>query len=247
MIERLSRLALCICFGATLAACGGGAGTMVLQPQAQEETRPTFNAQAAFNNSITDTSTLAFQVEGTANGVPYRGEGSYEQSMLHTVSEFDAQGGALRKVTPVKMNLSVNGRQVQLETTAQDFYTRQDLRLLGRVGPAPNLEFTDVTSYNGLPAEARVGMTGTVYTAVRYSDAAKRNAIGTTVATYTVEPDSSADTALLVLRVADNRADGTAGATTTTVYRITHAGTARRLSETTADAASQTMLKATFL
>ncbi|MBC5766036.1 hypothetical protein [Ramlibacter albus] len=245
-MDRIARVALAFCFAASLCACGGGAGTMVLQPVQQAEEKPTFNVQAAFNNSITDTTPLSFKVEGMANGTAYTGTGTMEQSMLHTVSEFDAQGGALRKVTPVKMTLNVAGKAMQVESAAQDYYTRQELRLLGRAGTGPTHEFTQVTRYEALPAEAQVGHSGTLYTAKRYSDESRRSETGNTVATYTVEPDTSLDTALLVLRVADNRADGSAGTVTTTVFRISQAGTARRVSETTVDAVTQSTLKATY-
>lgn len=245
---RISRWALALCCLSGLAACGGGAGERLLQPMAQQQERPTFNVQAAFNNAVTDTTTLAFKVEGNANGVPYQGQGSYEQGMLQTVSEWDSQGGALRKLTPVRMTLTIDGRDVKVETAAMEFYSRGDLRLLGRKGPAPAMEFTEVTRYDGLPQEAQVGDYGTLYTARRYTDEARRTPTGTTTATYTVEPDGAAlDTALLVLRVADSRADGVDGSTTTTVYRISRAGTARRVSETTADATTRSELRAVFM
>lgn len=246
MFAGVSRFALCVGLAAVLTGCGGGSGTMVLKPLAQEEDRPSYNLQAAFNNGITDTATLAFDVEGAANGVAYRGKGSLEQSMLQTVAEFDTQGGAMRKVTPMKMKLTVEGREVQVDSTAQDFYSRGDFRLLGRLGPA--LEFTEVTSYNGLPSEAQVGASGTLYTAKRYVDSNRTAVAGTTVATYTLEPDmGSQETALLTLRVTDDRADGLPGTRTTTVWRINRGGIARRVSETTVDAATQSSLKATYL
>jgi hypothetical protein len=165
-----------------------------------------------------------------------------EQGMLQTVSEFDSQGGALRKLTPVKMTLVVDGKPVQVDSTAQEFYSRHELRLLGRAAS----EFTQVTSFEPLPAEAHVGDSGTLYTATRYGDATRRATVGSTVATYSIEPDTAPDTALLVLRVADNRADGSPGTVTTTVLRISRGGTARRVSETTVDALTRSTLKATY-
>lgn len=241
-MERIARIALGIWIGSLLAACGGGAGPRVLQPQAHDEARPTFNVQAAFNSSITDTTPLAFAVEGMANGTAYTGSGTMEQGMLQTVSEFDSQGGALRKAMPVRMTLHVDGKAVQVDTTAQEFYSRHELRLLGRASS----EFTQVDSYHPLPAEARVGDTGTLYTGSRFSDPGRRNRVGATVASYTVEPGATADTALLVVRVADNRADGSPGTVTTTVFRISQAGTARRVSETLLDATTRSTLRATY-
>ena len=249
MSWQLARGAIGVCLLALLGACGGGANPLVIHAAADEGdvARPTFNVQAAYNNAITDVTPLAFKVEGLANGVPYTGEGSYEQSMLETVAEFDSQGGALRKRTPVRMSLKVNGQQVNVDTVAQEFYARYGLQLLGRIGPAPQQEFTQVTSYNALPSEATVGASGTLYTANRYSDEGKRNLTGHTQAVYTVEPDGTPDAALLVVRTTDSQADGSAGTVTTTRYRITKAGTAKRLSEATADAAGNTTLTATFL
>ena len=104
-----------------------------------------------------------------------------------------------------------------------------------------------MTSYNAWPTDATVGASGTLYTANRYSDEGKRNLTGHTQAVYTVEPDGTPDAALLVVRTTDSQADGSAGTVTTTRYRITKAGTAKRLSEATADAAGNTTLTATFL
>ena len=240
-------IALCIGLLAGLAGCGGGAATLARVTAQEQEARPTFNVEAAFNNAITDNSTLAFTVEGTANGVPVRGKGQYGQSMLETVSEFDHRGGALRKMTPVQMTLDVNHKQVNVESVAQDFYTRHGLKFLGRLGPGPHQELMEVTRYEGLPGEAQVGSSGVVYTANRYTDASRRTPAGTTEATYTLEPDTGPDSALLVLRVEDLDAEGTPRNTTTTVYRITRSGTARRVTETTADAATNSTLQATFL
>jgi hypothetical protein len=245
-MERIGRIALSFCFGALLCACGGGAGTMALQRQAQTEERPLFNLQAALNSSITDTTPLSFKVEGIANGTAYSGTGSMEQSMLQTVSEFDSNGGALRKSMPMKMTLAVNGRPVQVETTTQDFYSRHELKLLGRVSSGTNVEFTEVTQYNALPAEAHVGASGTLYTARRYSDNTRATATGATAATFSVEPDTASDTALLVIRVADDKADGSPASVTTTVFRISQAGTSRRVSETTVDSLARSSLKATY-
>ncbi|MGE4239257.1 hypothetical protein [Ramlibacter sp.] len=248
MIGRSALIAFGICISACLGACGGGAGSLArVAAQDNQQERPSFNVEAAYNSSVTDNSTLAFTVEGTSNGVPVQGKGQYEQSMLETVAEFAGQGGALRKVTPVRMTLEVGNRQVNVESTAQDFYSRQGLRLLGRVGPAPQQEFIEVVSYAGLPGEAKVGSSGVVYSAKRYSDASRRTTTGTTEATWTLESDTSGEAALLVLRVADARADGTPVATTTTVYRITSSGSARRVSETTTDEAGASNLRTTFL
>jgi hypothetical protein len=249
MSWQLVRGAFGVCLLGLLTACGGGANPLVIHSLAQQEEgeRPTFNVQAAYNNSITDVTPLAFKVQGLANGVPYTGDGSYEQSMLETVSEFDSQGGALRKRTPVRMSLDVNGQMVKVDTVAQEFYARMGLQLLGRIGPAPQQEFTEVTAYHALPAQASVGASGILYTANRYSDESKRTLTGRTEAVYTVAPDSTADAALLVVRTTDSRADGAAANTTTTTFRISKSGTAKRLSEATADASGNTTLTATFL
>jgi hypothetical protein len=249
MNSRSFLAAMCLAFtAAVLTGCGGGAGAGALaRVTAQEAPQGNYNLQAAFNNSITDNSTLAFTVEGTANGVPVQGRGQYEQSMLETVSEFDHRGGALRKTTPVRMTLDVNQRQVQVESTAQDFYSRQGMQFLGRLGPGPQREFVEVTHYAGLPSEARVGASGTLYTANRYSDAVRRVLTGTTQATFMLEPDTAPESALLVIRVTDSAPDGAEVGTATTVYRVTQSGSARRVSESTSDIAGNNNLRATFL
>ena len=234
---------------AALAACSDGAGVPSWRTAnaQQEAMRPTFNVQAAFNYTITDVTPLAFRIEGTAGGVPYVGTGFYEQSMLETVAEFGTQGGALRKSTPVRMNLTMGGREVKAESLTQEFYTRHGLQLLGRVGKAPQQEYLEVTSYAGLPSQAAVGTGGVLYTADRFSDEARSVRTGRTEATYTLEPDGVAGSAVLIVRAEDKGLDGSTMAVTTTLYRINQGGTAKRVSETTADGSGNVTLTATFL
>lgn len=234
---------------AGLAACGGGMGLPAWRPitPQQEAVRPAFNVQAAYNYTVTDVTPLAFRVEGTADGVPYAGTGFYEQSMLETVAEFGNHGGALRKTTPVRMTLSVGGREVKAESLTQEFYTRMGLQLLGRLATGPQPEFLDVTSYAGLPSQAAVGSGGVLFTADRYSDEGRRVLTGHSEATYALEPDGVPGSAVLVVRTEDKALDGSVSAVTTTVYRISQAGTAKRMSETIADGQGNTRLAATFL
>jgi hypothetical protein len=243
------RAGLALVLLASLVACSDGAGLPAWRraDAQQEAIRPTFNVQAAFNYTVTDVTPLAFRIEGVANGVPYVGTGFYEQSMLETVAEFGSQGGALRKTTPVRMTLTMGGREVKAESLTQEFYTRHGLQLLGRVGNAPQQEYLEVTSYGGLPSQAAVGAGGVLYTADRYAYAALRVRTGRTEATYTQEPDGVAGSAVLTVRAEDKGLDGSTRGITTTVYRINQGGTARRVSETTADGSGNTTLTATFL
>jgi len=233
-----------------LVACGGGETVAAPEaaPQMSAATEgPIFNVRAALNHAVLDTNTLSFKVEGESNGTAYRGTGTYEQGALHTVSEFNSQGGALRKLIPVRMTLQVNDKPVTVEAKAEEFYTREDLHLLGKMKAAPAQEFTEVISFSALPTSVGVGASGSFYSAVRYSDSTRQAQLGTTRATYSVEPDTVEGSALLVVRVVDARPDSSPRSTTTTTYRITAAGTGRLLSESTVDTTTATTLNLRFM
>ncbi len=186
-----------------------------------------FNILAAYVSTFTSTSVNPFSITGATGTTPITGSGT---ATVGSVSNGSFEGNAaLRRSTTVTGSFSANGQTVPLNSTSVS-WTDSNYVPLGSVDD----EYTVINGKPTLPIAARVGDTGPVYTANRFTSSAKTTPLGTVTSTYVVEVDT-ASTALVTMI---NTYRNTSNATTkiaTAQFRITTTNNFTRLKETLLD------------
>jgi hypothetical protein len=208
---------------ALLTACGGGGGGT---PTVVASTS-TFNILAAYVSTFTSTSVNPFTITGTSGSTAITGSGT---ATVGSVTSGTFEGNAaLRRSTTVTGSFTANGQTVPLNATSVS-WTDSNYVPLGSVDD----EYTVINGTPTLPTAARVGDTGPVYTANRYTSSAKTTSVGTITSTYVVEADT-ASTALVTLINTYKNTSNTTTKIGTAQFRITTGNSFTRIKETLLD------------
>ena len=206
---------------ALLAACGGGGGGGNSGPVTSTET---FQLRAAYVNYFSDTRSLPFTVTGSVSGTSVTGSGTTTQGAVSSAT-FEAQA-AQAKTTSATGTFIANGQSFSLASSATA-YVDSNYNPLGFNGS----EYEVVSSSTPIPATARISDTATWYTSNRYTNSSKTTRVGTTTATFVLEPDT-ASTALLKIIEIERNTSNAVTSTSTITFRMTPSGALTRLSET---------------
>lgn len=211
-------IAVCTC--ALLTACGGG-GNSSSGPVTSTDT---FQFRTAYVSYLQDTRSMPFTITGTSSGNSVTGNGTATQGSM-SAATFEGQA-AQAKTTTVTGSYTVSGQSKTLASTTTA-YVDSNYNPLGFNGSS----YTVVTSSTPIPTTARVGDTGTWYSATRYSSSSKSTRSGTESATYVLEPDTASTALLKIIQVQKDTNNSTTY-TTTTTFRLTPSGALTRLTET---------------
>lgn len=212
---------VCILFGLT--ACGGGGGGGSANPAASTET---FQLRAAFVNYLNDSHSYPFNVSGSVSNVSVTGSGTMTQGSL-SAANFEGKS-AQAKTSTTTGTLTGDGKTMPWAGT-QTVYIDSNYNLLGVI----SADEYEVVSATPLPLTARVNDTGLWYSAIRYSNSSKTRQVGTSTATYVLEPES-ASTVLLKIIMKELDTGNSVASTNTVTFRMTPAGGLTSLSETLA-------------
>jgi len=220
---KLQKLLVVAMSTAFLAACGGGGGGSSA-PIAPVTSTETFQVKTAYVSYFTDSRSLPFTMSGTTSGVSVNGSGTVTQSGV-TSGTFEGVA-ALQKVMTITASLVGNGVTIPFGATSTS-YVDSNYTPKGISGS----EYSVVTSAVNIPVTAKVNDTGIWSTSNRYTTSAKTTLLGTTEASFVLQPDT-ASTALLKIIQTDKNTSGTPKMISTVSFRMTPAGALTRLSET---------------
>lgn len=184
-----------------------------------------FQLRTAYVNYISRSGSWPFKVTGVESGVSFTCSGTETAGNVSSTT-FEGQA-AQAKTTTVTGSFNLNGQDLPLAGSSTA-YVGTNYDLLGFSGE----EYEVVTSSKPIPATAKVNDTGNWYTADRYSNSSKTFRLGTSTATYVLEPDT-ASTALLKIIRTERDTRGNLTSTSTITFRMTPAGELTPLKETT--------------
>ena len=218
-----------------LSACGGGGSDSGSTPASQVSTE-TFQLRTAYANAVGDTTTRSFQISGTVSGVAITGSGSATQGALVAAS-FEGRS-AQSKTTTITGSFSAAGTTpVPLAVTTVAYFD-SSLNLLGENDDG---EYLVVNSATTVPTTARVGDSGTWYTADRYDSSAKTTRQGSWTVTYALDADTASSAILRLTSVERDTSNATVS-TTTSRFRMTPAGALTPLAEVYSDSSGSMTL-----
>jgi hypothetical protein len=211
---QISRCAGAAMTALALAACGGGGSDA---PTTAATT--TFPLAAAMANFERDTSSKLFTITGTgASGgqtVAFSGNGSISSSLA--AGTFEGVAAQVKTLT-TNATLTAQGKSVPLFDTTVAFYDA-NYQVLGS---------STATSYcvragsASFPSSAKVGDTGTWYSATCYTNSTKAVRTSTGSLTFAIEPLTAASA---ILRISQKSTPLTGAASTQDLtYTITTAG-----------------------
>lgn len=187
----------------------------------------TFNVLAAYISTFTSPSVNNFNITGSSGSTSVTGSGT---ATIGNVSSGTFEGqSALQRTTTVTGSFVVNGNSYPLNSS-QVSWTDSNYVPLGSV----DNEYTVISGTPTLPTAVRVGDTGPVYTANRYTSSSKTTPLGTVTSTYVVEADT-ASTALVTLINTYKNTSNTTTKVASAQFRITTANTFTRIKETAID------------
>jgi hypothetical protein len=213
-MKRLRALAL-VSILAFIAGCGGGGGGSV----ASTETFPFRQGYIAY---LTSSLSLPFSISGVTEGFAVTGSGTFTEAALSQSTFEGAQ--ALARFGAATGNFVAGGFTVPVAVVGSEYYDA-NYRYLGS---DTDDEYEVVVSGGDLPTTVRVNDTGPYYVSNRYSSSSKAVLLGTTTASYVVEPDT-ANTALFKIIAVSRDRFGSLEDTTITEVRISADGSYRFL------------------
>lgn len=220
------------CFTTLLAACGGGGGGTSAVASTE-----TFQLRAAWVNYYTDAGSHPFTVNGSSSGYAYSGTGSVATSGANAAL---FQGvNCFYATTSLGATITVAGQTTQISGSGT-LYADYNYNPLGSSNAN---EYVVVQGTATIPATGKVGDSGVLYTANRYSDVSMAIQTGTQTMSYTLAADT-ATTALLRISIVNKNLSGGTDSTETLTFRITPAGALTWLSDNTTN--STTTVYITF-
>ena len=219
---------------ALMTACGGGGGGS----SGPVASTSTFNVLAAYVSTFTSPSVNNFNISGSSGSTSVSGSGT---ATIGNVSSGTFEGqSALQRTTTVTGSFTVNGTSYPLNSS-QVSWTDSNYVPLGSV----DNEYTVITGTPTLPTAVRVGDTGPVYTANRYTNSSKTTLLGTVTSTYVVEADT-ASTALVTLINTYKNTSNQTQKIGSAQFRITTANTFTRIKENLLDYTNNLTLTLTY-
>ena len=220
---------------ALLAACGGGGGGGTQTPVASTSS---FNLLSAYVSSFANTSTSTFTITGSQDAIVITGSGSGTTGALSS-GTFEG-GPAQQRTSSVTGSFIVNGQSFPLNYSSVA-WVNSNYSPLGSEGD----EYTVVVGTPTIPTAAKVGDTGPLYIANRYTNSSKTVPLGTIISTYVVEQDTTS-TALVTFISTYKNTSNTTEQIVSAQYRINTANAFTRIKETAFNLTSGLTLTFTF-
>ena len=212
----VSRYAAATATALALAACGGGGSDTPVQTTSATTTFPLASAMASYAR---DTRTVPFTLTGTGTSggqtIAFTGSGSVASSIAAGTFE-----GVAAQVKTVMTNgtVTAQGTSSAVADTAVAFYDANYQTL----GTSTASSYCVSSGSASFPASAKVGDTGTWYTATCYTNSTKSVRISTNTLSYVIEPLTATS---VILRVTLKSTPQTGVASTQDLtYTITTAG-----------------------
>ena len=212
-----------------VSGCGGGGGGgnsgSVVSTQS-------FNIKTATASYTSTPHSYTFTGSGTVNGVPVTITGTGDLSVL-TAGTFEGQT-ALQQTQTTNLTITENGNPTPLSSVVTLFYLPADYSPLGSTSPDDYEVIDPGTTY---PTTAKVGDSGMVGTAKRYSDSTKSTLIRSATGSYRVEADTASSAIVNLVTVTTFIQPASSPQTGTIRYRLDSVGTFTLLSESLVSAA----------
>lgn len=222
-----------------LTACGGGGGGGGGGGStATVASTSTFQIKTAYVNDFTTASSVPFTASGTTSGTPFTGSGTATTGAPSTTT-FEGQS-ALQTTSVITGSLLVKGTTAPLSSTSTSYYD-SNYAFLGSNGT----DYVVVNSAFNLPNTAKVGDTGVVFTANRYSNSSKSLLTGMKTVSFAIEADTASTALLKVVTVDKDTSNATTYSSTATI-RITPSGGSTRVNEQGIDYTNHTTLTITY-
>ena len=203
---------------------GGNAGPVV--------SRQSFNIKTAIASYTSTPHSYTFTGSGTLNGVPITITGTGDLSVL-TAGVFEGQT-ALQQTQTTNLTITENGNPTSLSSVATLFYLPADYSPLGSTSPD---DYEVVDSLVTYPTTAKVGDSGMVGSAKRYSDSTKSTLIRSATSSYRVEADTATSAIVNLVTVTTFIQPPSSPQTETIRYRLDSVGTFTLLSDSLVSAA----------
>ena len=203
---------------------GGNAGPVV--------SRQSFNIKTAIASYTSTPHSYTFTGSGTLNGVPITITGTGDLSVL-TAGVFEGQT-ALQQTQTTNLTITENGNPTSLSSVVTLFYLPADYSPLGSTSPD---DYEVVDSLVTYPTTAKVGDSGMVGSAKRYSDSTKSTLIRSATSSYRVEADTATSAIVNLVTVTTFIQPPSSPQTETIRYRLDSVGTFTLLSDSLVSAA----------
>lgn len=208
---------------------GGNAGPVV--------SRQSFNIKTAIASYTSTPHSYTFTGSGTLNGVPITITGTGDLSVL-TAGVFEGQT-ALQQTQTTNLTITENGNPTSLSSVVTLFYLPADYSPLGSTSPD---DYEVVDSLVTYPTTAKVGDSGMVGSAKRYSDSTKSTLIRSATSSYRVEADTATSAIVNLVTVTTFIQPPSSPQTETIRYRLDSVGTFTLLSDSLVSAAGNLTL-----
>lgn len=215
-----------------VSGCGGGGGNA-----GPVVSRQSFNIKTAIASYTSTPHSYTFTGSGTLNGVPITVTGTGDLGVL-TAGIFEGQT-ALQQTETTNLTITENGNPTPLSSVVTLFYLPADYSPLGSMSPN-RYEVNDPgTTY---PTTAKVGDSGMVGSAKRYSDSTKSTLIRSATSSYRVEADTATSAIVNLVTVTTFIQPPSSPQTETIRYRLDSVGTFTLLSDSLVSAAGNLTL-----
>ena len=208
---------------------GGNAGPVV--------SRQSFNIKTAIASYTSTPHSYTFTGSGTLNGVPITITGTGDLSVL-TAGVFEGQT-ALQQTQTTNLTITENGNPTSLSSVVTLFYLPADYSPLGSTSPDDYEVVDPLVTY---PTTAKVGDSGMVGSAKRYSDSTKSTLIRSATSSYRVEADTATSAIVNLVTVTTFIQPPSSPQTETIRYRLDSVGTFTLLSDSLVSAAGNLTL-----
>ncbi len=222
------RALLAMAIGVGLSACGGGGG------DSTSGSGTTYPLQAAYKARLQAGSARTLTISGTCSGTAVEAYTPATSSSYGGVSGY----AVTFTIAPVLNNCTT---LVAYSASTLKYYDAsfQAIAEVEQVASSPAKTYYSIMSSSGLPAQVAVGATGQLWAANRFSDAASLTQIGTSVATYEVQDDSSASSVRVLLTRKTYDTAGVLQGSDVITYRLGSDATLTELSRRTTLASGQ--------
>ncbi len=215
-----------------VSGCGGGGGGGSGGNAGPVASRQSFNIKTAIASYTSTPHSYSFTGSGTLNGVPITVTGTEDLGVL-TAGVFEGQI-ALQQTQTTNLTITENGNPTSLSSVVTLFYLPADYSPLGSTSPNRYEVNDPLVTY---PTTAKVGDSGMVGSAKRYSDSTKGMPIRSATSSYRVEADTASSAIVNLVTVTTFIQPTSSPQTATVRYRLDSVGTFTLLSDSLVSAA----------
>lgn len=215
-----------------VSGCGGGGGGGSGGNAGPVVSRQSFNIKTAIASYTSTPHSYTFTGSGTLNGAPITVTGTGDLSVL-TAGVFEGQT-ALQQTETTNLTIIENGNPTPLSSVVTLFYLPADYSPLGSMSANRYVVNDPGTTY---PTTAKVGDSGMVGSAKRYSDSTKSTLIRSATSSYRVEADTATSAIVNLVTVTIFIQPPSSPQTETIRYRLDSVGTFTLLSDSLVSAA----------